>query len=148
MHRRPRPRQTRISYLVLNVRPQSVVDPIVPPGYGFAFLDESGRVLFHSQEGLSLAENFFEEVNNSGQVRDWTSAARKVTWSGDYHGRPHRLHVQPMTGFARSNWRVVTFQESEPALSAQLQQHKAIVRMLALNTALVIAVALAFWVEP
>ena len=136
-----------LPYLVLNVRPQSVVDPIVPPGYGFAFLDDTGRVLFHSQEGLSLAENFFEEVNNSGQVRDWTAAARKVTWSGDYHGRPHRLHVQPMKGFTRSNWRVVTFQESEPALNAQLHQHKAIVRMLALNTALVIAVALAFWVR-
>src|SRR5262249_50433162 len=35
----------------LNVRPQSLVDPVVPPGYGFAVLDPTGRVLFHSEDG-------------------------------------------------------------------------------------------------
>ena len=52
-------------YLVLNVRPGSLFDAVVPPGFGFAVIAPDGRVLFHSQENLSLGENFFEEVGES-----------------------------------------------------------------------------------
>src|SRR5262249_53890703 len=57
----PSPRESR-TFFALNVRPQSVVDSLVPPGYGFAIIAPDGKVLFHSEEGLSLEENFFEET--------------------------------------------------------------------------------------
>src|SRR5262249_48823321 len=91
-------------FFVLNVRPASVVDPVLPPHYGFAILAEDGKVLFHSTEGLSLVENFFNEVSSPESVRAKTRSGHGTTWSGDYHGRPHKLHMQPITEFSGCRW--------------------------------------------
>ena len=72
------------------------MDPIVPPGFGFVIVAPSGRVLFHSEEALSLEENFFEEVGDPQQVRERARSARLTRWTGDYHGRPHRFRMQPV----------------------------------------------------
>jgi hypothetical protein len=90
------------TFLALNARPQSLVDPVVPPGYGFAIVAPGGRVLFHSEEGLSLEENFFEEVGDPQQVRERARSNRLVRWMGDYHGRPHRFRMQPVQTFLNS----------------------------------------------
>ena len=130
-------------YFILNVRPQSVVDPLMPPGFGFAVMSEDGSVLFHSEEGLSLAEGFLDEVNNRDVVRAWAASGQTVTWSGDYHGRRHRLHLRAMPQFANSRWRIVTFQESGAVFNPQL----AILRMVGLNFAVLMLVALGFWLH-
>jgi hypothetical protein len=105
-------------FLALNVRMPSLLDTVVPPGYGFAILAPDGRVLFHSEEALSLQENFFEEVGDPAGVRARAASINAATWSGEYHGRSHRLHMRRVTAFTNSPWRIVTFQELEPALSA------------------------------
>jgi hypothetical protein len=91
-------------FLALNVRPHSIVDAVMPPGYGFAIVGADGKVLFHSDDGLSLEENFFEEVSNAQGVRERMQLDRAVTWSGDYHGTPHRLHMQPVSSLQGSRW--------------------------------------------
>ena len=113
----------------------------------FAVLAEDGSVLFHSEEALSLKRNFLEEVNNRDTVREWTASGHKVTWSGDYHGRPHRLHIQAMPAFIDCPWRIVTFQEMEPALEAQLQQQRAILRLGLLNLVVLLALVGFFWMR-
>jgi hypothetical protein len=130
------------AYLALNVRPQSVVDPLVPPGYGFAIIAPSGNVLFHSEEGLSLHENFFEEVGDPGNVRQIASSNRVAQWSGDYHGRPHRFRLQPFETFRDSPWLIVTFQEVVPVLSRELLQQTGTLRLGALNLILLVLAAL------
>ena len=82
---------------VLNVRPQSLVDPVVPPGYGFAILSQDGKVLFHSEEGLSLQENFFDEIGDAETVREQARSEQLYIWSGEYHGHPHRILMRPMS---------------------------------------------------
>lgn len=133
-------------YLMLNTRPLSVVDPVVPPGYGFAVLSADGKVQFHSEEGLGLAENFLEEVNNHDEVREWAASARTITWNGDYHGRPHRLHIQPVQQLTNSPWRILTFQEHEPVLETQVREHKAILRLAAADFAALIVIAIVSWI--
>ena len=130
-------------YFVLNVRPHSVVDPLMPPGFGFAVMSDDGSVLFHSEEGLSLAEGFLDEVNDRDVVRAAAASGHTVTWSGDYHGRPHRLHLQAMPRFANSRWRIVTFQESGPVFNPQL----AILRMMVVNFAVLMLIAVGFWLH-
>src|SRR4029453_7629909 len=95
------------------------------------------------EEGLSLAEGFLDEVNNRDVVRAWAASGQTVTWSGDYHGRRHRLHLQAMPQFANSRWRIVTFQESGAVFNPQL----AILRMVGLNFAVLMLVALGFWLH-
>ncbi len=132
-------------FFVLNVRPQSVVDPILPPGYGFAVLTQDGRVQFHSEEALSLKENVLEEVNNPGAVRTWLQSGHRVTWSSDYHGRPHRLHMRTMPAFVGCQWRIVVFREMEPVLAAQLRQQTGTLRLWSLNFLALLGVLGLIW---
>ena len=113
----------------LNVRPQSVVDPIVPPGYGFAILAPDGKVLFHSQEGLSLEENFFEEVGDPAEVRATAQSGRPAKWNGDYHGRPHRIRMEPLGAFKGNPWLIVAFQELQPVLDAEVLHQSGTLRL-------------------
>ena len=113
----------------VNVRPQSVVDPIVPPGYGFAILAPDGKVLFHSQEGLSLEENFFEEVGDPAEVRATAQSGRPAKWNGDYHGRPHRIRMEPLGAFKGNPWLIVGFQELQPVLDAEVLHQSGTLRL-------------------
>ena len=129
-------------FFALNVRPQSVVDSVVPPGYGFAIIAPDGKVLFHSEEGLSLEENFFEEVGSPADVRANAQSRRLVRWTGDYHGRPHRFRMQPISSLTGSTWMIVTFQEMEPVLTAIVLQQRATLRLGTLNLMLFVMIVL------
>ena len=130
------------TFLGLNVRPESLIDPIVPPGFGFAIVGPSGRVLFHSEEGLSLEENFFEEVGDPQQVRERARSARLARWMGDYHGRPHRFRMQPVQTLVNSPWLIVTFQELEPELAEEVLQQSGTFRLGSLNLLLLTVLVL------
>jgi hypothetical protein len=111
-------------FMALNVRPHALVDAVMPPGYGFAVVAADGRVLFHSTDGLSLEENFFREVSDAPGVRERVLGGTPATWSGDYHGSPHRIRVQPVEEIRGSRWRIVTFQDLSPTLAA-IVEHQA-----------------------
>ena len=132
-------------FLALNVRLRSVVDVVMPPGYGFALVAPDGRVLFHSTDGLSLEENFFEEVSKAQSVRERMRDVRAVTWSGDYHGVPHRIHVQAVERLTGCPWKIVTFQELTSGLAAVVQHQEGTFRLSLLNLVLLVIVALAAW---
>jgi len=134
-------------FLALNVRPHAVVDAVMPPGYGFAIVASDGRVLFHSNEGLSLEENFFEEVSDAPGVRERMQMGRPVTWSGDYHGVPHRIHMQPVNKLQGCPWKIVTFQDLSPGLAAIVEHQSGTLRLSLLNVLLLLAVIgfLAWW---
>jgi hypothetical protein len=103
--------------LALNVKPQSIVNPLVPPGYGFAVVASDGRVLFHSTSALSLEENFLRELSDSDPIARAMSVGGEARWTGDYHGRRHRFYTMPVRAFEGSPWRLVTFRELEPLLA-------------------------------
>jgi hypothetical protein len=53
---------------VVTGQPFSLIDPILPFGYGFALVDESGLVLFHSDKTKNGGENFREESDWSKEL--------------------------------------------------------------------------------
>lgn len=124
-------------FLAVNVRPPSVLDAIVPPGFGFAILSPDGKVLFHAEESLSLEENFFQEVGEPEAVRRRSNSRHEVTWSGDYHGRPHRFYLRPIQVADETPWRVVTFQELEPLLADVVRQQSGLIRLVAIELLLI-----------
>jgi hypothetical protein len=131
-------------YLALNIRPHAVIDPVMPPGYGFAIVAPEGKVLFHSIEGLSLEENFFAEVSNVQSVRDRMQVDRSVTWSGDYHGIPHRIHLQRLASIPGSHWKIVTFQDLTPGLAAVVAHQSGTFRLMLLAILLLLLLLAAF----
>jgi hypothetical protein len=67
----------------------------LPPGYGFAIVNREGRVLYHSDDRLSLRENFFNELSKGTKVKAAIYAGRKACFSSQYRERPHRIFVKP-----------------------------------------------------
>ena len=131
-------------FLGLNVRPRSLLDAVVPPGYGFAVIEKGGRVLFHSDQNLALEENFFLEVSGAASIRAAADAGRDTTWSGDYHGRPHRLHIRPTRALAGCPWRIVSFQELERPLASEARIHSGTWRLIVVNLLVLFAVGAGF----
>ena len=119
--------------LALNVKPQSLVDPVVPPGYGFAMIAPDGRVLFHSQSALSLQENFLREVGDPDAVLRAMRAGKEASWTGDYHGRQHRMYSRPISAFERCPWRIVTFREIDPLLGQMASSQSGAIAIFALT---------------
>ena len=119
--------------LALNVKPQSLVDPLVPPGYGFAVLAADGRVLFHSRSELSLEENFLREIGDPGIVARTMRTGESASWTGDYHGRQHRFYAGPLGAFLNCPWHVVTFRELDSVLAFTAARQSGAVALFGLN---------------
>ncbi len=134
-------------YLVLNVRPGSLFDAVVPPGFGFAVIAPDGRVLFHSQENLSLGENFFEEVGEPALIRARAQSVRKATWTGDYHGRPHRIHIERPVAIDGCPWRVVTFRELTPVYGGAFTHQSGTFRLSLVNLCCLFIFAVGVWLR-
>ena len=137
--------RSQAKYLVLNVRPGSLFDAVVPPGFGFAVIAPDGRVLFHSQENLSLGENFFEEVGEPARVHARAQSVRKATWTGDYHGRPHRIHIERPVAIDGCPWRVVTFRELTPVYGGAFTHQSGTFRLGLINLCCLFFFAVGVW---
>jgi len=80
---------------------------VSPPLLSFAVIDqESGTVLFHSDDSRSLAENFFVETERNPQLLALTQVGQSGSFSGHYMGAGHRFFHLPVQG---APWSVVAF---------------------------------------
>ena len=129
-----------IHVLALNVKPQSLVDPLVPRGYGFAVITAEGRVLFHSNSSLGLEENFLQEVSNAAVATSALRAGGEASWTGDYHGRQHRFYATAVTAFVGSPWQIVTFREIDSLLGRMASRQSATIALYAIELVLLLVV--------
>jgi hypothetical protein len=89
----------------------SLVDPILPPEYGFAIIDPSGQVLFHSQSEKNGSENLFHASQDDPALLALVSS-RKSDWTTLYYlGVEHRSFVTPMSAIEYCPWTLVTFRD-------------------------------------
>jgi len=95
---------------VIDTRLLSLMQPVIPKGYGFAVIDDTGKVLFHSAEKLHLGENFFEECDNNQVLRAAVLGKWKQALSASYFGKGHSLYVEPLGNFS---WTIVVFNEQD-----------------------------------
>lgn len=93
----------------LAIRPLSLVDPVLPPNFGFAVLERDGRVLFHSNALRNLSENFIQECKDPSFVH----AALSTQWPQYvdmvYSGRDRRALLTKVTGLAPEPLTLVVF---------------------------------------
>jgi hypothetical protein len=102
----------------------SLVNTVVPPGFGYRIIDNSGtdpsddewnepgKVLFQSSESHQLKENFFEECDNSRSLRSLVFGRAADFTNVNYKGETHRVFIQPLDGFP--NWSLVVFRNEQP----------------------------------
>ncbi|MFI5195241.1 MAG: hypothetical protein ACHQD7_14340, partial [Chitinophagales bacterium] len=90
-------KQTGMLLQVMATRLYSLVNTVLPAGYGFCVFDVSGKTLIHSDTLKSLRENFLDETGRLpwilGSVR-----GRQGIQSGsvDFYGENYSLRIQPL----------------------------------------------------
>ena len=103
--------------VALTSRLYSVIDPVIPRGFGFCIIGESGQVLFHHKKERNLQENFLEECDNSS-LRSAIAARTALHASASYYGRPHWVYIRPIQNLP---FFLVTFQEKSLEYTANEQ---------------------------
>lgn len=98
----------------MNTRLLSVMDPVVPSGFGFAVIDQTGTVLFHSDEKQHLGENFFEESDNNEKLRMAVRNGSQQLIEAPYLGKDHAMYVRPMGELmGKYGWTVIAFRNKD-----------------------------------
>src|SRR5690606_30055815 len=78
--------------LAMATRLQSLMDPLLPPGYCFSVIDGKGDVWFSSTVEKNLQENFIEETGSEDlKAAMYGRVARFVTI--DYSGHRDRAYI-------------------------------------------------------
>lgn len=85
----------------------SVVNALLPVGYGFCMIDSDGKVLVHSTLNRNLRENLFEKVEPATELRGLVAARQEgyINEVGLYQNG-YMLHIRPVEGLPYS---LVTF---------------------------------------
>ncbi|MHA4808631.1 hypothetical protein ACX0G9_11025 [Flavitalea flava] len=81
----------------MQTRLYSVLNTVLPAGYGFCLIRANGDVLIHSNPSKSLRENFFEETNRSYQIRRVINSRQTDSLSNvSFYGKFNELRIQPL----------------------------------------------------
>ncbi|HKS10156.1 MAG TPA: cache domain-containing protein [Pyrinomonadaceae bacterium] len=94
----------------IDMRLVSLMNPVIPEGFGYAVIDDTGKVLFHSAPKLHLGENLFEECDNNQELRAAVLGRWKQTLTTPYFGKGHSAYVEP---FDNLPWTLVVFNEKD-----------------------------------
>lgn len=99
----------KVATLTLPLR--SAIDPITPPGFEFAVIDnETGAVLFHSSSDRNGVENFFTETDGDQRLRSAVFAHRGEEMSVRYFGESYMAILQPVE---KLPWTVVALRNED-----------------------------------
>ena len=112
-----------IAIQVLVFRPMSLIDPVLPPGYGFAVINEKCDVLFDSDSFRDMRENFCEESKNNSELHPWLTSATDTPLNISYGGKTERAYLTnfPLPGLsADQTTYLLVFQESDRQLTLDL----------------------------
>jgi hypothetical protein len=118
----------------------STSNTVLPPGMGFAIVDESGNAVLHSDERRALFDNFFEELEDGDRLEAMILARTENYLRTGYLGKPHNVFIQPMSDLP---WSVVVFSDSEMVSTVNLEilGHAALAAFVYLLVCVVVAVA-------
>ena len=75
---------------------RSLIGPVLPPGFAFAVINDSGDVLFHSERQRNGNENFFVETDSNRRLRAQVAAHSADALNINYWGAQYRAYVKPM----------------------------------------------------
>jgi len=129
----------------LTSQPLSLIDPILPFGYGFALVDETGLVLFHGDKTKNQHENFLLESDWNKQLQAAMfghSTQRSLTVK--YLGNDYQMRVMPVTGVSQAPWSLIVFRDVTFVRTLNLQS-MTMTSLLLLAILVVPAMVIAIW---
>ncbi len=106
----------------LTAQPFSLIDPVLPFGYGFALIEQTGLVLFHSDKTRNMRENFLQESEGN---RELSAAVFGHSTPGSltirYRGKDYRALVLPITGLSQAPWSLIVYRDLTSVRTLDLQ---------------------------
>jgi len=148
---KPGPHQPRPAVAAISFPMRSLIGPVLPPGFAFAVIDRSGKVLFHTDRQRNGNENFFVETDNNRRLRAQVSAHSADELDINYRGAHYRAYVKPME---LPGMYVVAMAQSERAWAINREWLVVALTLVAVYLVLWLAVAVvtfingASWVWP
>jgi hypothetical protein len=85
-----------LAVAAISIPMRSLIEPVLPPGFAFAVIDHSGKVLFHSDPQRNGNEEFFVETDNNRRLRAQVAAHSADALNLNYWGAQYRAYVKPM----------------------------------------------------
>jgi hypothetical protein len=118
----------------------SLIDPVLPAGFGFAVFDQDGKVLFHSSKERNLRENFFEEIEDDEVLRAAVFAGSDERVTTTYRTRPLDVFVKKMDSLP---WTLAVFADADRLRTQHLETLTFALLMLSLY--LLLLLLLGIW---
>lgn len=106
----------------LTAQPFSLIDPVLPFGYGFALVEQTGVVLFHIDKTRNMRENFLQESDWNTEL---SAAAFGHATQGSldirYRGKPYLARVVPINGLSQTPWSLIVYRDLASVRTLDLQ---------------------------
>lgn len=109
-----------LKFQALVLRPLSLVDPVLPPGFGFAIVNREGRVLFHSESTRNLQESFLDECRKDRFLSAALFSGNADFHTIDYLGEKHQAYVTTIAGMESQPLSLIVFRDSRVDRTANL----------------------------
>jgi len=86
------------SVVALATKMPSVTNTILPPGFGFAIIDDTGNVQLHSDMNRNLRENLIKKMSPSRPVKE-AIASRQSAYFNDmrFYGKTNAVNITPIS---------------------------------------------------
>jgi hypothetical protein len=103
--------------LALDTRLVSLMDPVLPAGYGYAIISNDGKVVFHSDEAHHLGEDLFQECDDDPKLLSAIAGRNQkaLNLNVRYLGDEHRFLITTLKGFP--DWSLIVFRNKQPLRS-------------------------------
>ncbi len=101
--------------MAFDTRLLSLMDPVLPDAFGFAIIDDDGKVLFHSDEAHHLGENLLQECDDDRALRSAVIGRTNRSLDVRYLGEDHHFFVTTLNGFPE--WSLIAFRNKQPLRS-------------------------------
>jgi hypothetical protein len=138
---RKAPKESGIGVMLMVTPMLSLINPVLPPDYGFAVIDSAGKVLFHSDSTKNGREMFFNELQDSRPLRAAVLVSRPTWLRGNYMGRDYGLYVTPLSSIQGCPWSLLVFSD-RAVLGDKAVERTLVVGMLStVYLAMLVAVA-------
>jgi hypothetical protein len=102
--------RVKAEVISLSSRLRSVMDPVLPIGFGFCIMDQAGKVIFHSNKQKNLKENFIEECGNSPDLLTAIHARTSALLMERYQNHDNRMLIRPVNDLPLF---IVTFEDND-----------------------------------
>lgn len=103
----------------MSFRPLSVINPVLPQDYGFAVIDNEGKVLFHSDYCLNANENFFSESDQTVRIKAAIFTRAEDWMEIYYHGKRWNLYLMPVKNIP---WTIAVLKNTDVRGSRTLER--------------------------